>query len=432
MKKKIIIFITLLLIIAGVVYFTMFKTPSIEQYVNESVVKIEIYDDNDEYVGSGSGFCLYKSNYIVTNYHVVEDGFKFKLITNDKKEYDVKRIEALNEKYDIAILSGDFNFKPIKLGDSNKIKVGEVVNVIGSPKGVLNIASEGIISNVNDDYNFNITAPISPGSSGGVVLNSKGQAIGVVRATYKDAQNLNYAIRIQYIKDMYDAIKNNKVIEVNEENYERFYVSMENFERYTRFYKENYYSFSNLSILYKLTDIKEAFEYSLASQKPDWYKLYNNLSSTKRVEIINDIINNLKHEIINDIENYANKYPADEELDVSNISDWKVKDLFIKPHLIEDYKFLILSAQLGRTEDKEKQKELVNSTDIEDEGLKCMILRYLGDYKLDEFTEEQRQKVSEFIQSKIEDKNNAKEVLKLIGFTVNVKDDNTLEVIWKK
>ncbi len=419
MRRKSIVFILLLIIIGGFVYFKEFYKQDIES-VKDSVVKIEVYDKDDEYIASGSGFCLYKSNYIVTNYHVIEEGYKFKIISDDEKEYEANRVVACNDNYDIAILSGNFNFKPIKLGSSDNLKSGDDLTVIGSPKGVLNIVSTGIISNANDDYNFNLTAPISPGSSGGVVLNKKNEAIGVVRATYEDAQNLNYAIRIQYIKDMYNVIEKNEVVQVNEENFKKLYVNLKDFDRYTRFYKQNYYGFENLEIFYKLTDSKEVFEYLLSTQDLKWYKKYSELSSKKRDEIIDDIIS------------YSDDYPADYEMDVSNISDWKVKDLFIGTRFIDDYKFLILSAQLRGIEDKKEESEIINGDDIEDEGLKYMLLKYLGTYEFKDFTSEQREKISQFVQSKIEDKNQAKKILELMNFSVKIKEDKTLEVTWKE
>ena len=89
------------------------------------------------------------------------------------------------------------------LGSSDAVQVGEAVYAVGNPQGLEGTFSQGILSSIREvgtDKLLQITAPISPGSSGGPVLNSKGEVIGVSVATFKGGQNLNFAIPSGYLK----------------------------------------------------------------------------------------------------------------------------------------------------------------------------------------------------------------------------------------
>ena len=91
----------------------------------------------------------------------------------------------------------------LSLGNSDTVQVGETVYAVGNPQGLEGTFSQGIVSSirqVGSDKVLQITAPISPGSSGGPVLNSKGEVIGVSVATFRGGQNLNFAIPSNYLK----------------------------------------------------------------------------------------------------------------------------------------------------------------------------------------------------------------------------------------
>ena len=91
----------------------------------------------------------------------------------------------------------------ISLGDSDTVQVGVPIYAVGNPRGLEGTFSQGIISSVRKvgtDKLLQLTAPISPGSSGGPVLNGKGQVIGVSVATFRGGQNLNFAIPSNYLK----------------------------------------------------------------------------------------------------------------------------------------------------------------------------------------------------------------------------------------
>ncbi len=173
-----------------------------------ATVYLEMQDKNGKTLGIGSGFFV-KSNLIATNYHVIEGAAKgtAKLV-GKYTQYNIEGVTATDKINDLALLKVTaYGIKPLSLGDSNIVQVGETVYVAGNPKGLEGTFSDGIISSRRDRYTkerLQMTAPISPGSSGGPVLNRKGEVIGVSFSFYRglDAQNLNFAIPSRYLKKL--------------------------------------------------------------------------------------------------------------------------------------------------------------------------------------------------------------------------------------
>ena len=167
----------------------------------------------------GSGFIVSQDGLIITNKHVVTDtSAEYSIITNDKKEYTVEQIyrDPLN---DLAILKVDTkNLKPLTLGDSSKLKLGQLAIAIGTPLGEFqNTVTQGIISGLGRgvtagspfegfveklDNVIQTDAAISPGNSGGPLLNSKGEAIGVNTAIASEGQNIGFAIPINVVSGL--------------------------------------------------------------------------------------------------------------------------------------------------------------------------------------------------------------------------------------
>ncbi|OGM13423.1 hypothetical protein A3D84_01800 [Candidatus Woesebacteria bacterium RIFCSPHIGHO2_02_FULL_42_20] len=170
----------------------------------------------------GTGFVISEDGLIVTNKHVVSDAqSSYKVITKDDKEYDVKQIsrDPLN---DLAILKVDPSLgsntalKPIDLGDSDNLKVGQFVVAIGTALGEFrHTVTTGVISGLGrgitagDPFEGSVErldgviqtdAAINPGNSGGPLLNSAGQVIGVNVAVAQTAQNIGFAIPINVVK----------------------------------------------------------------------------------------------------------------------------------------------------------------------------------------------------------------------------------------
>lgn len=142
-------------------------------------------------IGSGSGFIVSEQGYIVTNYHVIEDGSSFKVKVNSEEEYDASVI-GYDSYSDLAVLKiqgANKKFDSVVLGDSNAVKVGELAVAIGSPLGeaLNNTVTVGYISAKDREITSNshtakmiqTDAAINPGNSGGPLLNSSGQVIGI-------------------------------------------------------------------------------------------------------------------------------------------------------------------------------------------------------------------------------------------------------------
>ena len=231
--------IAILFIIIGYITIQLLFKPNIDQ-IKDSVVMIEVYDENDELVATGSGFCSIKDNYIVTNYHVIEGASKIKIITDDKKSYDAVSVVIFDYVNDLAILHANISLKQIKLGSSSELKTGNPIIAIGSPLGELNTVSTGIISNAENDKGIQISAPISHGSSGGVLLDKNYKAIGITYAGIEEGQNLNYAIDIKYLKDMIYALNKTDFITIIETDSISFYDARKDKKTFVdRCYKQN-------------------------------------------------------------------------------------------------------------------------------------------------------------------------------------------------
>lgn len=200
---------TLIFILLFPIYplFTYSQTLSAEQIyekVKDAVVVIIAYNHSDELAAQGSGVVLNDKGYVVTNYHVLSGNERLEIMHGDEIIPYVDIIGIDVEK-DILILKiEEKKFPSIKVGDVKKLKVGQRVYAIGSPMGFENTISEGIISGLRsyDETNKNyvqITASISPGSSGGAVVNDKGELIGISSSTIQEGQNLNFAIPINEV-----------------------------------------------------------------------------------------------------------------------------------------------------------------------------------------------------------------------------------------
>ena len=178
-----------------------------------ATVYLEMQDKNGKTLGIGSGFFV-KPNLIATNFHVIEGAAKgtAKLV-GKSTTYNIEGVTATDKTNDLALLKVTaYGIKPLSLGDSDKVRIGETVYVAGNPKGLEGTFSDGIISSRRDKdtkERLQMTAPISPGSSGGPVLNRKGEVIGVSFAGHRalDAQNLNFAIPSKYLKKLVEQKK---------------------------------------------------------------------------------------------------------------------------------------------------------------------------------------------------------------------------------
>lgn len=169
----------------------------------------------------GSGFVISSDGLVVTNKHVVDDlQAKYRIITKDDKQFDVQKIYR-DPANDLAILKIDSSdLKPVELGDSGNLKVGQFVIAIGTALGEFrHTVTTGVVSGLGRgitagspfegvaerlDNVIQTDAAINPGNSGGPLLNSSGQVIGVNTAVSAAGQNIGFALPINIVKEAID------------------------------------------------------------------------------------------------------------------------------------------------------------------------------------------------------------------------------------
>jgi len=172
---------------------------------SKSVVYIEALTKSNIVIGSGSGFIVSSDGKVVTNFHVIDDADKIKVVQEDGTELEVEGIFNYNEKADIAVLKvKGTDFTPLILGDSSAVEIADSVVAIGNPQNYKNTVSTGIISGLDRDNNrgqtdIQFTASVTHGSSGGALFNMYGEVIGITYAGYNTG-DLNFAIPINEVK----------------------------------------------------------------------------------------------------------------------------------------------------------------------------------------------------------------------------------------
>lgn len=169
----------------------------------------------------GSGFVISEEGLILTNNHVVEKATEIKIKLLTGKEYDAKLV-GRDPKTDLALIKvqpdNDFP-KPVLLGNSDALRVGDWVMAVGNPFGLGHTVTTGIISAKSrilgagpyDDF-LQTDAAINPGNSGGPLFNMQGQVIGINAAIIAQGQGIGFAIPINMAKELLPQLKTGKVI----------------------------------------------------------------------------------------------------------------------------------------------------------------------------------------------------------------------------
>ena len=182
--------------------------PAISRQANGSIVSIVMSDKDGHPLAQGSGFLVSKNGHVVTNYHVIKNGASAVIKLPDGAFFAVDGVLASNKDRDVAIIKAHGNnFRPLTLGDSNRLQVGEEVVAIGNPLSLESTVSNGIVSAIRTVEEeggkfLQVTAPISPGSSGGPLFNMAGEVVGITTSHLIGGQNLNFAIPINDVKLM--------------------------------------------------------------------------------------------------------------------------------------------------------------------------------------------------------------------------------------
>ncbi|MCI8484339.1 MAG: trypsin-like serine protease [Lachnospiraceae bacterium] len=172
---------------------------------SSSVVQIMIHDDRGNIIGGGSGIMIGRDGYILTNNHVACRGRYYSVrIEEEEQIYHTNEMIKYNSVLDLAVIRIDRRLEPIPIYQGErKLVRGQKVVAIGSPLGLFNSVSDGIIAGFRVIENVDMiqfTAPISSGSSGGAVLNMYGEVIGISTAGFDDGQNINLAVGYEYIQ----------------------------------------------------------------------------------------------------------------------------------------------------------------------------------------------------------------------------------------
>ena len=176
--------------------------------IRPAVATIIIYDMDKKVLAQGSGFFVNNKGHLITNYHVLEGAYNAEVKTYDGNKYSIKSVVAENKTADLIKVLVDIPDKSRHWVRVTKAlpAVAERVLVVGSPMGLEQTVSEGIVSAVRElptvGKFFQISAPISPGSSGSPVVNMKGEVIGVATFQLVKGQNLNFAVPGKYVLDL--------------------------------------------------------------------------------------------------------------------------------------------------------------------------------------------------------------------------------------
>lgn len=171
----------------------------------DSVFLVYLNDSSGSPTALGSAFLVAKRT-LVTNAHVADAGSPVLAVGPVRLPLKVVRIDRKN---DLAVLSVDVDLtsSPLPLA-SGTVSPGEQVFAIGNPEGLEKTISQGIVSGLRkrEDRNLlQITSPISHGSSGGPILNTHGEVVGVAVGTLEDGQNLNFAVPVSYVRSILEA-----------------------------------------------------------------------------------------------------------------------------------------------------------------------------------------------------------------------------------
>ena len=170
----------------------------------KSVVMIGVYDRNGNFTGTGSGIAISKDGYILTNLHVVSDGQLYAVrLENDEQVYPSYQIVKYHTQFNLAVIKIDRYLDPLRIYDGrNELVRGQKIIAIGSPMGMFNSVSDGIISGFrkseNQEY-IQFTAAVSDGSCGGALLNTYGEVIGINTAHVIKGENINLAVSYKQI-----------------------------------------------------------------------------------------------------------------------------------------------------------------------------------------------------------------------------------------
>jgi S1-C subfamily serine protease len=197
--------------------------PELAALAKPSVVLLQVSDMSHEKAGVGTGFFVSKDGRVITNHHVIDGATRVVAVLPDGRTIDILGILADDEARDIAILqaaAGDYT--PLTLGTSTALRMGDEIAIVGSPLGLSGSLSSGIVSAVRESgpktafgdskderlasWGLQVTAAISPGSSGSPILLRSGEVVAVAVGRINGGEGLNFGIPIEVPKAMMDGV----------------------------------------------------------------------------------------------------------------------------------------------------------------------------------------------------------------------------------
>ena len=180
---------------------------SLYEKINPAIVCVDSHVSDG--ISCGTGCIIDKRGIILTSAHVVNNGNNIVVTMSNGQDYSARVLKRFGENKDVALLKIDvpFELMTVKLGNSEKIRVGQKVLAIGNPFGFNGTLTQGIISRIDFTKNrIQTDAAINPGSSGGPLLNKNGEIIGINQAIFNPDNNISnigigFAIPINLVKE---------------------------------------------------------------------------------------------------------------------------------------------------------------------------------------------------------------------------------------
>ena len=190
---------------------------AIAKMATPSVYLLTVYDENNKAIRTATGFIITNDGMLCTNHHVIIGAKRIDAKAFNGGIFNVIGVLADDPENDLALLKIDGNsFKPLLLEKKQIIEVGQRILVIGSPRGLQGTLTDGIISAIRDingktGRTIQMTAAISPGSSGSPVLNLNGKVIGIATSQIQNGQTLNFAMTSSKLELLFSNIKSNTI-----------------------------------------------------------------------------------------------------------------------------------------------------------------------------------------------------------------------------
>lgn len=420
-KNNLYIVLAIIILTLILILFPHIFKPSLEA-IKDSVVKVEIYNSSGELISTGSGFCAYDSNYIITNFHVIDGAYSIKIVTDDNKKHNITDVLIFDAENDLAILKSNVSLKPLKIGSSKKLSSGNKITTIGSPLGELNTASTGIISNADNSKGIQISASIAHGSSGGVLLDSNYNVIGITYASLNDGNSLNYAISIDYLKKMKKAYDDKKYFSISNYNYESCissfllseiidssgFISCDN--------NSDYYSTKNIDLLYKIGNPESVYEHNI--RKSSWSTIYNSLSFEDKAKVVSYYISLLNTDFCEYNCNIS-----------SNINSWNVSEFFVNLSILDKYELALVKTDIDNYSGMNSQHNRVETYPLS-AAQKSLILYLIGKKGWNNIHTSNKKDIFDFFDEKGYSTKDFGSILKMLGYTVKYNSDGTLTAYW--